>query len=140
MKYRKIGSSYLIRLEKGEKVIEKLEEFCGKEGVRSGHFSGIGGFERVEIAYYTTEDKKYHPKVFDKPPMELLSIKGNVSLSEAKLKVHAHVVVGDSEFRVFGGHLIEGIVLPTCEIVFFPFEEMIERKMDGETGLALLDL
>ncbi|MCK4532030.1 MAG: DUF296 domain-containing protein, partial [Candidatus Aenigmarchaeota archaeon] len=63
-----------------------------------------------------------------------------VSLSEGKLKVHAHVIIGDKEFRTFGGHLVEGIVLPTCEIVFFPFEEMIERKMDGETGLALLDL
>lgn len=140
MRYRKIGDSYVIRLGKGEKVIEKLEEFCGKEGVRSGHFSGIGGLERVEIAYYTIEDRKYHPKVFDKPPYELLSLKGNVAVSGGKLKVHAHVVIGDKEFRTFGGHLIEGTVLPTCEIVFFPFRGTIKRTKDEGTGLSLLDV
>ena len=52
MKYRKIGNSYVIRLERGEKVIEKLTEFCRKEGIKSGHCSGIGGLERAEIAYF----------------------------------------------------------------------------------------
>ncbi len=140
MKYRKIGDSYVIRLEKGEKVMEKLEEFCEKNEIKSGHLSGIGGLERAEIAYYTTEDRKYHSRVFDRPPYELLSIKGNVSLSEGKVKIHAHVLIGDSEFRVFGGHMVEGTVIPTCEIVFFPFAEKIERTKDGGTGLALLDL
>ena len=129
MKYRKIGNSYVIRLERGEKVIEKLTEFCRKEGIKSGHFSGIGGLERTEIAYYNIEDKNYHPKAFDKPPYELLSLLGNVTVSEGKLKIHAHVMIGDKEFRTFGGHLIEGTILPTCEIVFFPFDETIERKL-----------
>lgn len=140
MRYKKVGNSYLIRLEKGEKVIEKLEEFCEKEGIHSGHFTGIGGLDKVEIAYYTIEDKQYHSKIFDKPPMELLSLKGNVSMSGGKIKIHAHVLVGDKEFQVFGGHLEDGVVLPTCEIVFTRFGEIVERKMDEETGLPLLDL
>jgi predicted DNA-binding protein with PD1-like motif len=140
MRYKRVGNSYLIRLEKGEKIIEKLTEFCEKEGIRSGHFSGIGGLERVDIAYYKIEDKKYHSKVFDRPPMELLSLNGNVSVYEGKIKIHAHLLVGDNKFRTFGGHLNEGVVLPTCEIVFTRFGEIVERKMDGETGLPLLDL
>ena len=140
MNYRKIGESYLIRLERGEKVMGKLKEFCEKEGIRSGHFTGIGGLERMEIAYYTIEDKKYHSKSFEKPPYELLSIKGNVSVSGGSLKIHAHVVIGDATFKTFGGHLNEGIVLPTCEIVFVPFGEKVERKMNQETGLPLIDI
>ena len=140
MRYKKVGNSYLIRLEKGEKVIEKLTDFCVKEGIRSGHFSGIGGLENVEIAYYTIGDKQYHSKFFDRPPYEILSLKGNVSTSEGKIKIHAHVLVGDNKFQTFGGHLNEGVVLPTCEIVFTRFGEIVERKMDGETGLPLLDL
>jgi predicted DNA-binding protein with PD1-like motif len=140
MKYKKVGNTYLIRLEKGESVMKKLHEFCEKEGIRSGHFSGIGGLEWLEIAYYKIEDKKYHSKVFDRPPMELLSLKGNVSVHEGKTKIHAHVLVGDRKFKVFGGHLKDGVVLPTCEIVLTRFGEIVERKMDSETGLPLLDL
>ncbi|MEE9323824.1 MAG: PPC domain-containing DNA-binding protein [Candidatus Aenigmarchaeota archaeon] len=140
MKYRKIGNSYVIRLEKGEKVMEKLEEFCRKERIRSGHFSGIGGLGEAEIAHFSMEDKEYHSKVFGGALLELISFLGSVTVSEGKIKIHAHVMIGDKEFRTFGGHLIEGTVLPTCEIVFTPFGETIERKPDEETGLALLDL
>ncbi|UCC91371.1 MAG: DNA-binding protein [Candidatus Aenigmatarchaeota archaeon] len=140
MRYRKIGDSYVIRLEKGEKVIGKLEEFCEKNGIKSGHFSGIGGLSEAEIAHFSIEEKDYHSKVFRGSVLELISLQGNVTVSEGKLKVHAHVVIGDKEFRTSGGHLMEGTVLPTCEIVFFPFEETIKRTKDGETGLALLDL
>jgi len=58
MNYKKTGNSYLIRLDKGEEIIEKLAEFCGKEGIKSGHFSGIGGLEQADISYYTFEDKQ----------------------------------------------------------------------------------
>lgn len=140
MEYKKAGEHYVLRLEKGEEIIEKLEEFCGKEGISSGHFQGIGGLDRAEIAYYDMADREYHPRVLDKPPMELLSLLGNVSVAERKLKVHAHVVIGRTDFSVIGGHLNRGIVFPTCEIVFIPLEDGLERKMDKETGLALLDV
>lgn len=140
MRYKKLGDSYVIRLEKGEKIIEKLEEFCMREGVKSGHFSGIGGLSEVEIAHFSIKDKDYHSKVFRGSVLELISLQGNVTLSEGKVKVHAHVMIGDSGFKTFGGHLVEGTILPTCEIVFVPFGEEIERKTDEETGLALLDL
>lgn len=139
MEYKKVGSSFLIRLEMGEEVIGKLEEFCGKEGIRSGHFSGIGGLETLELAYYDIRDRKYHPRKFGRPPYELLSLKGNVSTFEGRIKVHAHVVVGDKDFKTFGGHLNEGVVLPTCEIIFHPFEGEIRRKYSKETGLGLLE-
>jgi len=140
MKYEKTGNHYVLRLEKGEEIIQKLEEFCGKEKISSGHFQGIGGLEKAEISYYDTGDREYHPKVFDEPPMELLSLLGNVSISGGNLKVHAHVIIGLPDFSTVGGHLNKGEVLPTCEIIFIPFEGKVERKMDEGTGLALLDV
>ena len=130
----------MIRLGKGEKIVESIEGFCRENGIESGYFMGIGGLEKAEIAYYDLGNRKYYSKIFDEPPMELLTLNGNVTLTEGKLKVHAHVVIGTSKFSTFGGHLNEGVVSPTCEIVFVPFGEKIERKPDDETGLSLLDV
>jgi hypothetical protein len=140
MKYKKSGNAYVILLEKGDRIIERLTQFCTKEKINSGHLSGIGGVAKVEVAYYGILDKKYHPRVFDKPPYEVVSLKGNVSISEGKIKIHAHITLSDSQFRAFGGHLNEATVFPMCEIIFRPLKDKLERKKDAETGLMFLDI
>jgi hypothetical protein len=139
MKYKKSGNAYVILLEKGDRIIEALTSFCEKEKIKAGYVSGIGGVAKAEIAYYDIKDKKYHPRVFDKPPYEIASLKGNVSLADGKIKIHAHIVLSDSEFRALGGHLNEASVFPMCEIIFTPLRTEIKRKKDEETGLMFLD-
>ena len=140
MKYKKSGNAYVILLEKGDMIIEALTRFCAKEKIKAGSLSGIGGVAKAEVAYYDMRDKKYHSQIFDKPPYEVVSLKGNVSISEGKLKVHAHIVLSDSEFRAFGGHLNEADVSPMCEIIFTQLKAKLQRKKDAETGLMFLDL
>jgi predicted DNA-binding protein with PD1-like motif len=36
MKFRKIGETYILRLERGERIVEALTAFCGREGLRAG--------------------------------------------------------------------------------------------------------
>lgn len=140
MKYKKSGNAYVILLEKGDGIIEALTRFCAKEKIKAGSLSGIGGVAKIDVAYYDIRDRKYHARVLDKPPYEVVSLKGNVSMSEGKLKIHAHIVLSDSEFRAFGGHLNEASVFPMCEIIFTPLKAKLHRKKDAETGLMFLDL
>ncbi|MFH1237239.1 MAG: PPC domain-containing DNA-binding protein [Candidatus Aenigmatarchaeota archaeon] len=140
MKYKKSGDAYVILLEKGDRIIDSLLRFCTKEKIKAGSLSGIGGVAKAEVAYYDMRDKKYHARVFDKPPYEVVSLKGNVSIAAEKLKIHAHIVLSDSEFRAFGGHLNEADVSPMCEIIFIPLKAKLHRKKDAETGLMFLDL
>jgi len=140
MEYKKSGNVYVVLLEKGDKIIEKLTEFCAKKKIKSGYFSGIGGASEIEVAYYDTREKKYHSKAFGSPPFEIVSLTGNVSLSGWKIKIHSHVVFSDSKFRVFGGHLNEAAVSPMCEIIFTPLKAKLKRKKDEATGLFFLDL
>jgi len=140
MQYKKSGATFVILLNKGDGIIEKLTEFCTKEKIKAGHFSGIGGVGRAEVAYFSPQDRQYHAKVFDRPPMEVLSLKGNVSLSEGKIKIHAHMLFSDSSFSVFGGHLNEARVWPMCEIIFVPLKAKLQRKKDEETGLFMLNI
>ncbi len=140
MQYKKSGNAYVILLEKGDKIIDSLVRFCEKEKIKAGSLSGIGGVARAELAYYAIKDKRYHSRVFDRPPYEVVSLSGNVSLAEGKIRIHAHMVISDSEFRVFGGHLNEAKVFPMCEIVFRPLKAELKRKKDEETGLMFLDI
>ena len=64
---------------------------------------------------------------------------GDVALDGDKPKLHAHIVIGDAEGRAWGGHLVEGHVWPTLELILTDAPRQLRRTIDPETGLALLD-
>jgi len=55
-------------------------------------------------------------------------------------KIHAHIVVSDREMKAIGGHLKQGVVAATCEVVLHVFDGEIKRYSDEEIGLELLDI
>lgn len=139
MRYRKIQSTYVIRLEKGEKVIERLLEFCEKEKVRAGFFNGLGAVCEAELGHYDLGEKEYSSKKLS-GQYEIASFHGNISEMSGKSYVHAHIVVGDSEFISWSGHLKEAVVGATSEIFLTKLDTVIRRKKEEETGLNLLDI
>jgi uncharacterized protein len=54
--------------------------------------------------------------------------------------VHAHIVVGRADGSTRGGHLLEGHIFPTLEVVVEELPKHLHRRRDPETGLALIDL
>ena len=139
MKSKKINNGCVIRLEKGEKIIENLTNFLEEEQIRNGFFIGLGALSKVELALYRLEDKKYFFKEF-KEALEISSLHGNIFLKEGKPFIHAHIVVSDEDMVTHGGHLKEAIVGPTCEIIFIELENEIKKEYDEEIGLWLLDI
>lgn len=123
-------------LKKGDDFNEKLLEFLKRNRVNSGFFHGLGGFLKVELAFYDLRTKKYNKKKFI-GPFEVLSIQGNIAQGDDDIVVHAHVVLGDKNFKTFGGHLINATVGGTLELNILD-AGMMDRKFDDETGLNLL--
>ena len=70
----------------------------------------------------------------------MLSLVGVITLDGAKPKLHAHIVVGRADGAAGGGHLLEGHVWPTLEVVVEESPRHLQRRTDPETGLALIDL
>ena len=69
--------------------------------------------------------------------MEVLSLAGDIALGEdGEPKVHAHVVVG----KAHGGHLLEAHVWPALEVVLVQPPHELRKRVDPETGLALISL
>ena len=138
MKYKKLSNGFLVRLNSGENVLEKLSEFFEKEKINSGIIRGIGALEKAELGYFSSEKKNYETKTFEED-LEVLAFEGNISLKEGKPFVHAHVSLGRKDFSVIGGHFVSGKVGATLELLIHNFDCVVERKKE-ESGLFLLDL
>ena len=93
----------------------------------------------VKIGYYNLSTKAYQEKVFESG-MEVTSLNGNLSILDGEQFFHIHVTLGDEDYRLYGGHLISGIVSITMELVFTPYEGEVIRAMDEDEKFNLLQL
>ena len=72
--------------------------------------------------------------------MEVLSFVGNIAEADGNPKLHAHVVIGKRDGTAHGGHLLNGRVWPTLEMIVAETPAHLRRLKDEETGLPLIDL
>jgi uncharacterized protein len=139
MTNKRIGTCFVLRLEKGEEFIETVTEFLRKYGITAGNISAIGATNEVTIGYFNVNKKEYARKTL-KGDYEILNITGNTSMVGANPMIHAHIVLGDENYTVTGGHLFSAVISVTCEVFIQAMDTRIERDVDQETGLKLLKL
>tara|TARA_Y100000310_G_scaffold262781_1_gene272579 strand:- start:3771 stop:4190 length:420 start_codon:yes stop_codon:yes gene_type:complete len=139
MKSTKSDKTFIIRLEKEDKIIESLTTFCKDNNIKAGYFTGLGACESALLAHYSLETKKYSEKNL-KEPLEIIHLNGNISEMNNEPYLHVHIAVSNDKMQVFGGHLKEAVIGPTCEIFLTPLEKTLNRKPDEEIGLNLLDI
>lgn len=133
------GETHVLVFDKGDEVMETLVGFAAGHELTAGHFTAIGAFSDVTLGFLDPESKEYEPIRIDEQ-VEALSLVGAVSLEDGEPRVHAHVVVGKRDGRAYGGHLLEAHVWPTLEVVLTESPAHLRRRIDAETGLALIAL
>lgn len=84
--------------------------------------------------------KKDYLKIPVDEQVEVVSLIGDVALEKDQPKIHAHVVVGKRNAVTAGGHLLEGHVRPTLEIILTESPEHLRKEFDPASGLALIRL
>ncbi len=131
------GKDYVLRLVRGEDVMECLKKFASDHGPMLASVSGIGAVDACRLGIYSLKDKKYIEKSFE-DEFEILSITGNISTKEGEPYVHVHMVVGDREMQVKGGHLDYARIAVTGEIFIKVYEGRLEREQDPEIGINML--
>jgi len=123
-----------VRLFPDEDIYECLKETCKKHNVETAVvLSGIGQLKRFKLGYFK-EKGNYTPQLFEKPH-ELLSLTGNISKQGEEYNFHLHAVLGNEEKNAIGGHLIEGKVEVTNEIILLKTNFKFKRKLEKVTGL-----
>lgn len=131
-----IDNRHLIRINRGEEIVESLTNYIQANNITAGAISGIGAASQITLRYYSLEDKQYHSRDFT-GEFEIASLSGNVSLLDEKPWPHLHIVLGDTNYQCFGGHLEAATVGVTCEVIIDTLPTTIERELDEETGLKL---
>jgi predicted DNA-binding protein with PD1-like motif len=134
------GRTFALVFDQGEEVADGLLRSAREHEVRAASFTAIGALQDVVLGYWDREIKDYR-EIPIREQVEVLSLVGNIALAQdGTPRVHAHVVVRKSDGSAHGGHLLEGHVLPTLEIVLEESPAILQRKTDPDTGLALLVL
>lgn len=139
MNYSRRGNTWVIVLEKGEKITESIKKFCNETGVKAGIVNAIGAAKDIKIGYFDVNTKEYKETTFS-DYYEITSLIGDVSTKDGEPYTHIHINFAGSDCVGYGGHFIEGIITVTCEMFITEIEGELERIPDEETGISVIKL
>ena len=133
------NKTWAVVLETGDEAAACLLAFAREQHLSAAHLSAIGAFERAVLGYFDWNTKDYKRNAVDEQ-VEVVSLIGDVALKDDQPKLHMHAVLGQSDGRALGGHLLEGRVRPTLEVIVTESPAHLHRLHDHQSGLALIHL
>lgn len=131
---------FVLIFETGDEIAKELKQFAKEQGLGGSSFKAIGALSHAKLGWFNWETKKYEPAAILNEQIELLSMIGDIALKDGEPQVHAHLVIGRKDGIAHGGHLLEARVRPTCELVLTESPAHLEKKIDPESGLALIQI
>ena len=139
MEYKRFNNKFIVRINKGEEIVETLKKVCKDNSIKLGSVTGIGATNKVTVGLFDVDTKKYHSTELT-GNYEIVPLQGNITTMDGEVYLHLHINVCDLEHHSFGGHLNSAIVSATFEAVIDIIDGKIDRKFNKEIGLNLLDL
>lgn len=136
MEYRKFDKTIVARIDKGEEILEKVKEIALKENIRLANINALGAVGEFTVGVFKTGEKKYYANSFT-GDFEIVSLTGTINTMNGEFYTHLHMSAGDSEGKVFGGHLNRAVVSATCEMIINIIDGTVDRYKDEEIGLNL---
>ena len=120
-------------------IIAGLTRFAEDEQLDASDFTALGAFSSAVLGFFQVSQKTYRKIPIDEQT-EVLTLVGNITRDAGAPKVHAHVVLGCADGTTRGGHLLEGRVRPTLELILTESPVHLRRQFDPSAGLALIHL
>jgi hypothetical protein len=137
MEFKKFENKFLIRIDKGEEIVETLKKFCRDNEILLGSITGLGATNRVKVGLYDVDKKEYFSKELV-GNYEIAPLYGNISTMNKETYLHLHINLCDSNYNSFGGHLNYAIVSATFEGIIEKIDGKVDRELDKEIGLNLI--
>ena len=129
---------YAVVFRDGDEAISGLTEFAEQYDVASAHFTAIGMFQQATLGSFSIEQKGYKKTPIE-GPVEVASMTGDIALLNGKPVVHSHAVVSFPDGTTRAGHVLEGFVGATLEVMITVEPTAMRKRLDPQTGLALID-
>ena len=137
MEYRKFGDTYVVRMDKGEEIVEQVKALALAEHIQLASVQALGAVNDITVGVFDTVQKEYHANSFQ-GTFEIVSLTGTIDTMDGQIYTHLHMSAGDGQGRVFGGHLNRAVVSATCEMVVRKLPGTVDRAFSPEIGLNLL--
>jgi predicted DNA-binding protein with PD1-like motif len=131
--------TYVVVCDPGDEAVAALEQFARAERLEAAQITAVGGFERASVGWFDRAAKVFRPIPVDQQ-CEVLSLVGDVAEGQDGPSMNVHVVLGLADGTTRGGHLIEGHVFPTLEVIVTESPAELRRVMHPDLGVALIDL
>lgn len=130
--------TFAVVLESGDEVMESLQKFSVSHNILAAQLTAIGGFQHVILRYFDWAEKEYL-SIPVREQAEVASLIGDIAQSPSgEPALHIHLVVGRRDGTAMAGHLGEGRVSPTLEVILTESPAHLRKAKDPETGLALI--
>ena len=139
MLYKREGNTIILRLDKGDEMIESVRAVAKRENVFAAKVSGIGATDDFTVGVFDTDIGEYEKFEF-RGGHEINSLTGNISEKDGEPYIHLHITCTGKNCKVVGGHLISGVISLTGEIFISIIDYKIPRKFDDSLGINRWDL
>ena len=131
---------FVVVLDTGDEVMACLKEVAARERLTAAQISAIGALRGAVLGYFDWETKSYE-RIPVQEQVEVVAMLGDIGVDEkGEPALHVHLVLGRRDGSAMGGHLLEGHVRPTLEVVITESPAHLRRRKDEATGLSLVRL
>ena len=138
MKTKQSGNLIAVRLDRGEELVASLQALCEELDLCSAIVTGIGAAKGATVCMFNMETGQYANTELPQF-LEITNLSGNVTRKDGKPYLHLHITLADGAGNAFGGHLKRAVIGATAELFLLRNDLAIERKLDAETGLNLIE-
>lgn len=139
MDYKRFDNKVIVRIDRGEEIVETLKQLCKNFGIKLGTITGIGATDKATIGLFDVKTKKYHSTELI-GDHEIAPICGNISTMNGEIYLHLHANLCNAEHKSFGGHLSSAVVSATFEAIIDIVDGEVDRAFDEKTGLNLIKI
>ena len=145
---------FVLVLDEGEEAVTAIKAFAKDQNLQGSTVAGIGAFENCSFGHFNPATKEFTRNDLS-VQAEVLALNGNIAgdlghddghddddgdddEADDGPHLHLHCVVGLRDATTRGGHLIQGIVRPTMELIIEESPVHMNRGLDHASGLVLL--
>lgn len=139
-------ATYLLILDQGEEAVSAVSDWAAIQQVSAAQVTAVGAFERAAVGWFDPAAKEYRRFTIHQQ-CEVLSLIGDIALGASgdgsaadRPQPHLHAVLGLHDGTTRGGHLLEGVVWPTLEVIVREAPAELRKTYWPDVGLALIDL
>ena len=133
------AATHVVVLDPGEEAFSALSGFAAREQIAAAQVTAVGAFERAVVGWFDRAAKDYR-RIAIGEQCEVLSLLGDIALASGEPQPHLHAVLGLPDGTTRGGHLLEGHVWPTLEVIIRESPAELRKTSRPDLGLALIDL